>query len=61
MVTKVAIRGNCLSLPIEKQLKLCSCQLHKLIPQEVMQKSLKEYCAFLGNDMTDNSLKDTRQ
>jgi len=58
MVTKVAIRGNCLSLPIEKQLKLCSCQLHKLIPQEVMQKSLEDYCAFLGNnDMMDNSLK----
>ena len=34
---------------------------NKLIPQEVMQKSLKEYCAFLGNDMTDNSLKSDQQ
>ena len=30
---------------------------NKLIPQEVMQKSLEEYCVFLGNNMTDNSLK----
>ena len=30
---------------------------NKLIPQEVMQKSLEEYCAFLGNDMTNNTLK----
>ena len=30
---------------------------NKLIPQEVMQKSLEDYCAFLGKDMTDNSRK----
>ena len=34
---------------------------NKLIPQEVMQKSLEEYCAFLGNDMADNSLKGNQQ
>ena len=34
---------------------------NKLIPQEVMQKSLEEYCVFLGNDMTDNSLKNNQQ
>ena len=30
----------------------------KLIPQEVMQRSLEEYCAFLGDDMKTNQQKD---
>lgn len=42
---KVVLGGKLNSPSDLNSVNLCSCQLHKL---EMLQRSLEEYCAFLG-------------